>query len=161
MQAIHPQGRLISRNTFFLKRILPALLFSGLALAIALPFVFGRRHPAGFPYAALAGPVVMIPIFYFVFRRLVFDLADEVTDEGAGLRVRFGQMVEFIPIAQIINVSYAGLTNPRRITLTLREPGRFGGEIAFSPARQFTPPLSRSSPLVDELIQRVDAARRR
>ena len=65
----------------------------------------------------------MIVVFYIVFRRLIFDLADEVTDEGDALRVRFGHEEERIPFAQIMNVSYTGMMNPPRITLMLRSPG--------------------------------------
>jgi hypothetical protein len=153
-------GRRLSRGTFFLKRLLPVILFGVLLLGVALPLVLGSVHPVGFPYAVLAVPAAMIVVFYFVFRRLIFDLADEVTDEGDALRVRFGADEERVPLAQIINVSYAGLTNPRRITLTLRHPGRFGRNITFSPQRRFVAPLSLTNPLVDELIERVDAARR-
>ena len=115
-------GQRITRNTFFLKRVLPALIFGTLTLAIFMPLAFGARHPAGFPYPVLVGPLVMIVIFYIVFRRLIFDLADEVTDEGDALRVRFGQEEERIPFEQIMNVSYTGMMNPPRITLMLRSP---------------------------------------
>jgi hypothetical protein len=91
----------------------------------------------------------------------VFDLADEVVDEGDALRVRFGENEERIPLAQIINVSYSGITNPPRITLTLRTAGRFGREVTFSPQQSFLSPLFRPNPLVNDLIERVDAARRR
>jgi len=106
--------RISSRNTFFLKRVLPVLMF-GL---------------------------------------LVFD-------EGDALRVRVGAEEERIPLAEIINVSYSGITNPPRITLTLRTAGRFGREVTFSPQQRFLSPLFRSDPLVNDLIERVDAARRR
>ena len=94
-------------------------------------------------------------------RRMVFDLADEVYDEGDALRVRYGGDEERIALADIVNVSYAGMTNPQRITLTLRNPGRFGREVTFSPQQTFLGPLFRTNPLVTELIDRVDAARRR
>jgi hypothetical protein len=57
-------------------------------------------------------------------------------------------------------VSYTQLVNPPRITLTLRQPGRFGREVSFSPPRRFFSPFVRN-PLIDELIERVEAARRR
>jgi hypothetical protein len=154
-------GQRISRNTFFLKRILPVLIFGALGLAVVLPLTLGAVHPAGFPYPVLAVPAVMIVVFYIVFRRLIFDLADEVTDEGDALRVRFGDAEERVPFGQIMNVSYTGMMNPPRITLTLRNPARFGREIAFAPQRRFIALFSNSSPLVSELIERVDAARRR
>ena len=157
-----PAGkRISSRNTFFLKRVLPPLLFGLLAFAVAAPMLFARAVPAALPWPALGMPVLLGLIFYVVLRRLVFDLADEVVDEGDALRVRFGGDEERIPLGEIINVSYSGITNPPRITLTLRSAGRFGREITFSPQQGFLSPLFRPNPIVSELIERVDAARRR
>jgi hypothetical protein len=106
-------------------------------------------------------PAAVMVIVYGVLKKLVFDLADEVIDEGDALRVRFGAEEERIPLGEIINLSYAGLTNPPRITLTLRTAGRFGREVSFSPQQRFLSPLLRPNPLVADLIERVDAARRR
>jgi len=153
--------RISSRNTFFQKKLLPVLLFGVLAVAVAAPLMLTRGSPHAPPWPALALPLAMGVIFYVVLRRLVFDLADEVVDEGDALRVRFGADEERIPLAQIINVSYSGITNPPRITLTLRTAGRFGREVTFSPQQSFLSPLFRPNPLVNELIERVDAARRR
>jgi hypothetical protein len=154
------QGKCISSgNTFFLKRVLPFLLYGVLALVVATALWAPRRGE--FPWPALIGPVVMAVIFAVVLKRLVFDLADEVTDTGDALVVRVGAEEERIPLSEIINVSYAGMTNPRRITLTLRHPGRFGREIVFSPRESLRATLSARSPLATELIERADAARRR
>lgn len=153
--------RISSRNTFFLKRIFPLLFFGVLALAVVVPVLFGRGSSHPFPYSVLAMPIVMGIIFFAVFKRLVFDLADEVIDEGEALRVRFGQEEERIQLADVMNVSYAGLSNPRRVTLTLRQPGRFGREVTFSPQLTLADSFARPPALVRDLIERVDAARRR
>ena len=153
--------RISSRNTFFLKRVLPALVFGVLALGIAAPLLLTRGHGGALPWPALVAPLALAVIFYLLLKRLVFDLADEVTDEGDALAVRFGEEVERVPLGEIINVSYSGVTNPPRITLTLRNAGRFGREITFSPPQGFLSPLFRPNPLVGDLIERVDAARRR
>jgi hypothetical protein len=91
-------------------------------------------------------------------KKLVFDLADEVLDDGDSLVVRFGSDQERIPVSQIINVSYSYMSNPVRVTLTLRTPGLFGKEIKFSPPQRFVP--FAKSPIVADLIDRIDAARR-
>jgi hypothetical protein len=91
-------------------------------------------------------------------KKLVFDLADEVLDDGDSLVVRFGSEQERIPLSQIMNVSYSYMSNPARVTLTLRTPGRFGKEITFSPPQRFVP--FAKSPIVSDLIERIDAARR-
>jgi len=153
--------RISARSTFFMKRIFPALLFGLIALFFAVSAMNSGRGPAP-PAPVFIVPLLLIVAGYFVMRRFVFDLADEVTDTGDALIIRFGSDEQRIELAEIINVSYAGLTNPRRITLTLRHPGRFGKEVSFSPQESFlTPLLSGKSPLVTDLIERVDAARRR
>ena len=153
--------RISSRNTFFQKRVLPPLLFGVLALGVVVPLLLTRGNPSAPPWPVLVAPAAVMVAIYAVLRKLVFDLADEVVDEGDALRVRFGAEEERIPLAEIINVSYAGLTNPPRITLTLRHAGRFGREVTFSPQQSFLIPLFRPNPLVNELIERVEAARRR
>ena len=153
--------RISSRNTFFLKRVLPPLLFGVLALAVAAPLLLTRARPNAVPWPALGMPILLGLVFYVVLRRLVFDLADEVVDEGDALRVRFGADEERIALGEIINLSYSGITNPPRITLTLRSAWRFGREVTFSPRQSFLSPLFRPNPIVNDLIERVDAARRR
>ena len=107
-------------------------------------------------------PVILLAFGWVIMRRLVLDLADEVYDEGDALRVRFGTAEDRIALENITNISYAGLTNPPRVTLTLRDPGRFGKEVTFSPIqRLFGPLLRTTNPIVSDLIERVDAARRR
>jgi hypothetical protein len=152
--------RISSRNTLFYKRLFPILWVGLFAVFAAIAVASTRRGPSPPPVVFLV-PVLVFGIGYFLMRRLVLDLADEVYDEGDVLRVRFGGDEERIPLANIINISYAGMTNPQRITLTLRTPGRFGREVTFSPPQTFLGPLLRRNALVDGLIERVDAARRR
>ena len=153
--------RISSRNTFFQKRVLPYLLFGVIALGVAAPLALTRGYPNAPAWPVFAAPLAVAIVIYVVLKKLVFDLADDVWDEGDALRVRFGEEEERIPLAQIINLSYSGITNPPRITLTLRAPGRFGREVTFSPQQSFLSPLFRPNPLVNDLIERVDAARRR
>lgn len=156
---LQPGKRISSANTFFLKRVFPVLWLGILAVPVVIALAT-MRGPHRAPPVILV-PLLLCPVGYLLMRRLVFDLADEVYDEGDALRVRFGANTERIPLDNIINVSYAGLTNPQRITLTLRTPGRFGKEVTFSPPRTFWAPLFRPNPLVNELIERVEAARQR
>jgi hypothetical protein len=88
----------------------------------------------------------------------VFDLVDEVVDLGDELLVRNGSKEDRIKLSDIINISYSTLVNPQRVTLSLRKPGAFGGEIPFCPPVRFVP-FARN-PIIDQLIARVDAARR-
>ena len=156
-----PTGkRISSRNTAFLKRAFPVIWIGILTMFLVVAYSSARNGPSP-PVIVYIVPVVLFAIGYFVVRRLVLDLADEVYDEGDALRVRFGNDEERIPLTNIINVSYAGMTNPQRITLTLRTPGRFGRQVNFATPSRLFGPLFGDNPLVNELIERVDAARRR
>jgi hypothetical protein len=106
-------------------------------------------------------PVVMAVIGYALFRRLLFDLVDEVWDNGDALIVRNASVEERVPLRNIINIGYSLLTNPERVTLTLRNAGPFGKEITFMPLpRPFSFRWLSRNPIIDELIERVDQARR-
>jgi hypothetical protein len=155
-------GRRISAGkTWFYKRVFPVIFIGIIVLCLGLVIATARRG-SGLPLPALVVPLFALGIAWFVVRRLVSDLADEVWDEGDALRVRFGHDEERIELANIANVGYTLMVNPARVTLTLRNPGRFGKDVTFCPLQQgFFRPLTRANPLVSELIERVDAARRR
>ncbi len=107
-------------------------------------------------------PVAMAVVGYVLFRRLLFDLVDEVWDDGDTLIVKNAGVEERVPLKSIINIGYSLLTNPERVTLTLRDAGPFGKEITFMPLpRPFSFRWPSRNPIIDELIERVDQARRR
>src|SRR4029077_6714029 len=105
-------------------------------------------------------PLLLFVIGYVVMRKLVLDLADEVFDEGDALRARFGSDEERGGLNDIISAGYTQFVNPPRITLPLRQPGRFGREVSFCPPQSLFAPFVRNK-LASELIERVEAARRR
>jgi hypothetical protein len=148
--------RISSRSTFFSKRVFPLVWFGFLAILAIRPML-AKKPESGLTLGFLIVPIFMGVIGYFVMKKLVFDLADEVSDDGDSLVVRFGIEEERIPLSQIMNVSYSYMSNPARVTLTLRTPGRFGKEITFSPPQRFVP--FAKSPIIADLIERIDAAR--
>jgi hypothetical protein len=157
--------RLSSRSTLVLKRLLP-LLWVVMPVAVVVALFALLRHPArrGVPTPLLWVPalvaLLMALVGYLITKHLVLDLADEVWDEGDALNVRFGAEQQRIALADIINVGYTQFVNPPRITLTLRQAGRVGREVSFSPQRRFLSPFRRN-PLIAELIERAHAARSR
>ncbi len=163
MLAPQDRRRISSRNTFFVKRVFPLLWFGFLAVflvATLLAFRHASRNSP--PVVIIFVPLFMLGFGYLLMRRLIFDLADEVYDEGDALQVRFGRQEESIRLDNIINISYAGFTNPPRVTLTLRQPGIFGKEVTFSPIQKLFGPLLRiTNPIVTDLIERVEATRQR
>lgn len=140
----------VSSSTFFYKRVFPAFWFGilavvALALAVEQPI-------------ALLHPLAMAVFGVFLFRRIVWDLADEVHDGGTYLLVRKGEVQVRVELRDIMNVSATQMSNPRRVTLKLRTPSELGDEIVFMPVRRGMSPFARNA-FVDELIVRVDAAR--
>jgi hypothetical protein len=149
--------RISSRTTFFNKRVFPIIWFGFVAVIFLVPLL-GAKAKNRLPAPFLFFPIIMAAFGYFMMKNFVFDLADEVFDDGNTLVVRFGSEEERIPLSEIINISYSYLSNPPRITLTLRTPGRFGKEVSFSPPQSFVP--FAKSPIVADLIERPDAGRR-
>jgi hypothetical protein len=145
--------------TFVHKRIFPVLWFGFLAFFMAAPFLaplFGGSS-TGSPIGFVLMPALMMVIGYFIMKKLIFNLADEVLDAGDALVIRNGHIEERIPLSEITNVGYSQFVNPPRVTLSLRSPGQFGDQVTFCAPASLSP-FSRN-PIIGELIKRVDAAR--
>jgi hypothetical protein len=151
--------RISSKATFWYKWVFPIVWFGFLAVFIAMG-VFASVHNDRTPLMPfIVMPALMIVIGYFIMKKLVFDLVDEVWDDGAELIVRDKGREDRIALSNIINVSYSQFVNPPRVTLMLRQPSNFGSKISFSAPVRFVP--FAESPVVEDLIRRVDAARRK
>jgi hypothetical protein len=104
-------------------------------------------------------PVLMAVFGYWIMKKLVFGLADEVLDAGDTLVVRRGGQEERIALSDIKNVNYSPYVSPPQVTLSLRRHTVFGDTVTFCAPVSVVP--FRSSPVIDGLIDRVDAARRK
>ena len=149
--------RISSRTTFFYKRIFPAFWFGFLILLIAIPLFFGGMRDGPPPFPLLIVPLIMMGFGYFIMKKLVFDLVDEVWDDGATLLIRNGGQEQRVAFRDIKNVSYSTVINPPRVTLSVRQPTTFGDQIAFVAPVRFVP--FTTSPVINDLIERVDHAR--
>jgi hypothetical protein len=148
----------ISGTVVFQKRIFPVIWLGFLAMFVTSGLRDGRFGDAErWPFIVM--PILMAVFGFVLFKKLVWDLMDEVHDCGDSLRVRRGGDEETIPLANIMNVSASTMVNPQRITLRLVTPGRFGNEITFAPPARFSLNPFIPHPIVDELIVRVDRAR--
>ena len=148
--------RISSKLTFLYKRVIPVFWFGFIAVFLG-SVVLDHRGPRPPLIPFLIVPVAMAVFGYALFRKLLFDLVDEVWDDGDALVVKNSGTEERVPLKNIVNVGFSTMINPERVTLTLREPGRFGKEITFSPPRRFL--RFARSPIIGELIERVDRAR--
>jgi hypothetical protein len=151
--------RISSKATFWYKWVFPIIWFGFLAVFIAIGVVMNTRSSGTHFLPFLILPVLMVVFGYFMMKKLIFDLVDEVWDDGSALVVRNRGQDDRIALSNIINVSYSPLINPPLVTLMLRQPSVFGTEISFSAPVRFMP--FTKSPLLEDLIRRVDAARRK
>jgi hypothetical protein len=150
--------KISSKSTFFSKKVFPALWFGFLAVFVAGTLVADGEdtHPL-----FLAGPALMAVAGFFVMKKLVWDLVDEVYDCGDFLLIRNQGEEDRVALSNIMNVSASTNMNPPRITLRLVNPSRFGREIAFSPITGFTFNPFAKNQVAEDLIVRVDKARSR
>ena len=147
-----------SKMTFFYKRVFPVIWFGFLAAFFVAGLVNGvAADPlASLPF--LIVPVVMAIIGYQLMKRMAFNLVDQVFDLGDALLVRNGGQEQRIALADIKNVNFFPYMSPQQVTLSLRRQTVFGETIVFcAPVRIM--PLS-PNPMIEKLIDRIDAARR-
>jgi hypothetical protein len=146
-----------SKSQFVIKWFFPIFWFGMLAIMVAMPFVVDG--PRGAPPLFFVIPCVMAVGGCLFLKFMVWDLADKVYDCGDHLLVSRHGEEESVPFSNIMNVSAAFMMNPPRITLRLVQPGKFGDEIAFSPAASLHLNPFAKNPIVEDLIVRVDQAR--
>jgi hypothetical protein len=135
--------------TFFHKRLFPLAWFGGVAIFAAIGIVEIARNQA--PLFVVFVPIGMLLFGFFLMKRLVFDLLDEVYLDNDHIVIRNGGAEDRFRVQNILNVDCSVMTSPERITLTLHEPCGFGSEITFSPPTRLWP-FGRH-PLAKELIQ--------
>lgn len=150
--------KISSKFTFFHKKLFPLIWFGFLA-----SFIFGALKDRIYEKAPLAiiVPCIMIVFGIFIMKKLVWNLADEVFDCGEFLLIRKSDREEKVSLSNIMNVSASTSMNPQRITLKLVQPGMLGAEISFSPVTPFIINPFAKNKLAEDLIVRVDQARRR
>lgn len=102
-------------------------------------------------------PVVMAAVGYLVMKKLIFDLSDEVYDEGSTLLFKNKGKSVRVNLTDIKNVSYSEMVNPPRVTISLRCKTEFGDELSFSPPASLIP-FKKNRDILD-LIDRIDRAR--
>ncbi len=84
-------NRISSSSTFFSKRVFPIICFGILAFMVITPLLGKKpKRAAAYLLVSLIMPIIMAAFGYFIMKKLVFDLADEVFDDGDALIVRFG-----------------------------------------------------------------------
>ncbi len=148
--------QLTSRATYYQKRIFPAFWFGFLGLFVCGALLTGAVN-SSLGIIFIAVPASMAAIGYFIMRKLVFNLIDEVYDEGETLLFREKGKEVRVSLADIKNVSYSWRMSPPRVTLSIRYMTELGDKITFSPPASFIP--LRKNREIEELIDRIDKAK--
>ena len=148
-----------SRMTFFYKRVFPIFWFGFLTLFMIGPTAVAWSSGQAPQPMFFIMPIIMMVVGYAIMKKMVFNLVDQVFDVGDALLVKNGSQQEQIPLADITNISYVQMMNPPQVTLSLRQPTSFGDKVTFCAPTRLIP--FATSPVIDDLIKRVDAARNR
>lgn len=149
----------ISNSTFFYKKVFPVYWFGFLIFMLGIMTNTVLKNGQKLPLITLIIPIAMMAFGFVLMKVLIFDLADEVFDEGDHLLVKFGKREEKIYLSNIKHLNMTIMTNPKRITLTLREPCAFGTKVSFSPITPFSFNPVKPNPIAEELIERIDQSR--
>ncbi len=148
--------KLTSKSTFLNKRIFPAIWFGFLGFFMLTAF-FASPQNNGQNIMFIVMPIVVAIFGYFIMKKLVFDLIDEVYDEGSSLLFKNKGKEVRVNLKDIKNVSYSTMISPPRVTLSIRYKTEFGDELSFSSPMSFIP--FKKNLDIEELIDRIDKAR--
>ncbi len=147
----------VSGPTSLFKFVLPLIWFSFVGYALWDRIQNPPENAPPDVHIQLIGlPLVFLMAGLLYFRFRVWDLVDEVFDNGRFLEFHSRGKVQKVPLDQIVNVS-SNQTGPERVTVQTREPGPLGNKLVFTPKMRFSP-FSENA-YVNDLIRRVDNAR--
>src|SRR5262245_38419012 len=107
--------RISSKTTFFYKRVFPIYVIGFQLLVVTLVSWanWNSRNPVPLPVFLITAFIGVF--FFFVLKKLIYDLVDEVWDAGDMLVVRNQGREDRILLSDIINVSYSQFVNPQRV----------------------------------------------
>jgi hypothetical protein len=144
----------ISGSTFYFKKLFPSVWFGFIAIFLVISLLSGATSES---LMFLIVPIIMAVFGFALFKKMIWDLADEVYDEGDSLLFRKSGKEQRVLLKDIINISYAQMNSPERVVLQIRSGGEIGNELAFNPPMRINP--FSKNPIITELIERVDRAR--
>lgn len=155
--------RLISSTsaTIFWKRIFPGVWFGALLLGVVVTVSMGNWPAA---ILGLAAGMILTAVGWFSMKGLLWDLADEVWDDGDALVVRKGKQQERILLSEIGLIGCdvgklfeRGYGSPTRVWLRTHHHPRERPDITFLPIADFWP--WRLHPAVRDVVLRIEGAR--
>jgi hypothetical protein len=141
----------IANSTFFAKKVFPIFV----AMFVVVYVVFGPPAPS---YGAVLAGIAGIAIFAAWHWYFVLPLADEVLDCGDHLMVRRGAVQQRVLLSELSAASFDRRSGV--MSLRFARPGPFDARIEFLPFWVLRIAPRSPHPLEDDLIRRIDAARR-
>jgi hypothetical protein len=144
----------ISGSNVYFKKVFPTIWFGILAFIFITSLTTGTIEDS---VMFIVMPVIMAVFGYFLFKKMIWDLADEVYDLGDELIFRKGNVEQRVHLRDIVNIDCAQMSSPERIVVNVRNEGPLGKELVFNPPLRLLP-FTRN-PIIRELIERVDRAR--
>jgi len=144
--------RLSTKGIYIYKRILPAFWF-GLIIILTISSL-GVGRNSGVSLSLLIMPILMGVLGYLLMKHNIFNLIDEVYDEGGSILFRNGLKEVRIPLSEIKSISYVTWSNPPRVTTCVRHETQLGRELTFCPSAPFVP--SGKNRDIQNLIGRIE-----
>ncbi|WP_444942273.1 hypothetical protein ACJJI3_09565 [Microbulbifer sp. ZKSA004] len=144
----------ISGSTFYFKKLFPSVWFGFLVFFIITAALLGAMAKS---FMFVVVPAFMMVFGFLFFKKSLWDLADEVYDEGDSLMFRKGDKEQRVYLKYIINISHTQMQAPEKAVLHLRKEGAIGKELAFNPPMRFN--MFTKNPMVNDIIKRVDRAK--
>jgi hypothetical protein len=96
---------------------------------------------------------------YFLRKTPIHRLADEVVDCEDHLKVRRGKTVEIIPFSNVSMAKVTSSSGLHRITVSLNQPTKLGGQIEFLPQASLWSNLSGVRRVAASLTDRANQAK--
>ena len=146
----------ISGSTVIHKKLLPLGMFALLSVGLYQGFSsFDSTQPFS---QELIVELLLLPFFVFVYKKICWELMDEVDDAGTEVIFRRGRQQQRVNIADVTNIYSSKKSSPERVTVITRTTGEMGRKLGFVAPFRFN--LSSTDPLLRGLIERVEQARR-
>lgn len=147
--------KLSSKTTFIHKKLFPLCWFGFLTIFLGIGlFTTIKGNTPGVIFIVF--PIGMMVFGYFLSKKLLWDLIDEVYDEGTTLLFRNRGKEFRVKLKDIKNVSYT-TGNPIRVTFSIRYPTDLGDELSFSPPASWNP--FKKNKDIEALIDRINKLR--
>ncbi|MDT0630090.1 hypothetical protein [Alteromonas sp. W364] len=144
----------VSTSPFFFKKVFPVFWLGFVFLFFIVSIALGAYEKS---IMFVVAPIIMIVFGVILFKKLVWDLCDEVIDEGESLLIKKGKLEQRVLLKDVVNINHQ-LSSPERVVLSVRTSGSIGKELAFIPLMHMR--IFSKNKHVIKLIQRVDDARR-